>query len=159
EVEVLARCDGCRPANQIADGPDRPAALRLLDGLVARGVLWWGVDLPQNPGAERALRATLAAIGDEAVRERALAGLRRLDRAGDPVSAAAGDSDKLAAAMTVLDAEFTSVTGAVAQHRPGAMYAGRKLCYEETVRDVDLTFGQPVLEALAGPLGEVLMPA
>lgn len=159
EAQLLARCDGRRPAREVADGPDRPTALRLLDSLAERGVIWWGVDLPQNPGAERALRTTLAAIGDEAVRERALAGLRRLDAARNAVSAAVGDPDKLAAAMTALDAEFTSVTGAAAQRRPGAMYAGRKLCYEETIRDVDLTFGQPVLEALAGPLGEVLMPA
>ena len=39
------------------------------------------------------------------------------------------------------------------------MYAGRKLCYEDTVRDVDVTFGGPVLDALAGPFGTVILPA
>lgn len=158
EAELVARCDG-RPAVDVAAGPDQPAALGLLDGLAERGVIWWGVDLPQNPGAERALRATLAAIGDDAVRERALAGLRRLDAARDAVSAAVGQPDKLAVAVAALDAEFTCLTGAAPERLPGTMYAGRKLCYEETVRDVDLAFGKPVLEALAGPLGEVLMPA
>jgi hypothetical protein len=159
EAELLARCDGRRPARDIVAGLNQPEALEELESLAARGVIWWGVDLPQNPGAERALRSTLAAIGDEAVRERALAGLRRLDAARDAVTAAVGDPDELAAAMVGLDAEFTGVTGLAPQHRPGAMYAGRKLCYEETIRDVDITFGQPVLEALAGPLGHVLLPA
>jgi Lantibiotic dehydratase, N terminus len=158
EACLLARCDGRRSARAVADGPDQAGAFFLLEGLTARGVIWWGVDLPQNPDAEQVLRSTLAAIPDEAARKRALSGLWRLDAARDAVSAAVGHPDELAAAMGALDAEFTGVTGAAPERRPGEMYAGRKLCYEETVRDVDVTLGGPVLDALAGPLGRVLLP-
>jgi len=159
EAHLLARCDGRTSAAVVAGGPDHASALALLDGLAARGVIWWGVDLPPNPGAEEVLRATVTAIADRAARERALAWLGRLDTARDAVSTAAGDPDKLAAALGHLDAEFTSITGAAAERRHGQMYAGRRICYEETVRDVEVTFGGPVLEAMAQPLGVVLLPA
>jgi Lantibiotic dehydratase, N terminus len=161
EADLLSRCDGHRPAAAVADGSDldRASALAALEGLAARGVLWWGVNMPQDPRAEGVLRATLGGIADPAVRERALAGLARLDAARDAVSAAGGDPDKLAVAMAQLDAEFTSVTGTAAERLPGQMYAGRRTCYEEAVRDVEVTFGGPVLEALTGPLATVLLPA
>jgi Lantibiotic dehydratase, N terminus len=159
EADLLARCDGQRSAAAVAEATSRSGALGLLHGLAARGVVRWGVNMPQNSGAEGVLRATLAAIADPAARKRALAGLARLDAAWNAVSAGAGDPDKLAAAMDRLDTEFTSVTGAAPERRPGEMYAGRRTCYEETVRDVDVTFGGPVLEAMAGPLGNVLLPA
>jgi Lantibiotic dehydratase, N terminus len=158
EAQLLARCDGQRPAAEVAGGAD-PAPLAGLEALAARGLLWWGVDLPQSPAAEQVLRTTLEAIADGTARERALAGLWRLRVAKDAIGAAAGDPDKLAAAIATLDTEFTAVTGAVPERRPGQMYAGRKLCYEESVRDVEVTFGRPVLDALAGPLGRVLLPA
>ena len=52
----------------------------------------------------------------------------------------------------------SSITGAPAERKHGQMYAGRRICYEETVRDLEVTFGGPVLEAIAGPFG-VLLPA
>jgi len=159
EADLLSRCDGIRPATAVAGGPDREEALALLEGLAARGVVWWGVDMPQNPDAEHVLRSTLAAIQDPGARARALSGLRRLDAALTGVSAAAGDADKLATAVGILDAEFSAVTGGPAARRPGQMYAGRRLYYEDTIRDIEITFGGPILEALAGPLGAVLLPA
>jgi hypothetical protein len=159
EAHLLARCDGRTCAAAVAGGPEHASALALLDGLAARDVIWWGVNMPQNPGAEEALRATVTAIADQAARERALMWLARLDTARDAVSAAAGDPDTLAAALGHLDAEFTSITGAAAERRHGQMYAGRRICYEETVRDIEVTFGGPVLEAMAGPFGAVLLPA
>jgi len=158
EVELLRRCDGRTPAAEVAAPPAPPDGLALLAGLVAKDVVWWGADMPYNPEAERVLRATLAAIPVAAARERALAGLRRLDAARDAVSAAAGHPDELAAALGRLDEEFTAVTGEQPQHRAGQMYAGRRLCFEDTVRDIDLAFGRPLLEALAGPLSRVLLP-
>jgi hypothetical protein len=159
EADLLARCDGRTCAAAVAGGPDQARALALLDGLAARDVIWWGVNMPQDPSAEGVLRVTVAGIADPAARERALAKLGRLDAARDAVSAAAGDPDNLAVAQGRLDAEFTSITGAAPERRPGEMYAGRRICYEETVRDVEVTFGGPVLEALAGPFGRVLLPA
>jgi Lantibiotic dehydratase, N terminus len=158
EANLLARCDGLASAAAVAGDPEPASALALLAGLAVRGVIWWGVNLPQNPTAEKVLRATVTAIADQAARERALGWLARLDTARDAVSAAAGDADKLAGALGYLDAEFTSITGAEAERKHGQMYAGRRICYEETVRDLEVTFGGPVLDAMAGPLG-VLLPA
>jgi hypothetical protein len=158
EADLLRRCDG-RTAMAICDPSHQAGDLALLEALTAKDVVWWGVDMPYNPLAEQVLRDTLAAIPDPVARERAMAGLRRLDAAREGVSAAAGDPDALVAALGVLDAEFTAVTGAEPQRRPGQMYAGRRLCYEDASRDIDLAFGKPVLEALSGPLGRVLLPA
>jgi Lantibiotic dehydratase, N terminus len=159
QTDLLSRCDGRTPAAAIAAHPRQAEELALLEDLAALDVVWWGVDMPYNPDAEGVLRATLAAIPDAAARERAHRGLIRLDAARAAVSAAAGHPDRLAAAIGRLDAEFTAVTGAKPEHSQGKMYAGRRLCYEETVRDIDVTFGQPLLDALAGPLGRVLLPA
>jgi len=159
EAALFARCDGRSTAAEIAGGADRDEELAMLAELVRRGVLWWGIDLPQRPDADEAVRSVLAAIPDSAARERALSGLRRLDAALASVGAAAGDADMLATAVAGLDAEFALVTGRETARRPGQMYAGRRLFYEDTVRDIEVTFGRPVLEALAGPLGRVLLPA
>jgi lantibiotic biosynthesis dehydratase-like protein len=156
EADLLARCDGQAPASVAAGGS--PERLALLAGLAERDIVWWGVDMPYNPDAERVLRRTLTAIPDPAARQRALDGLARLDAARDAIAAAAGDPGRLAAAVSELDSEFKAVTGADPERRSGQMYAGRRLCYEETVRDLDVTFGKPVLDALAGPLGRVLLP-
>lgn len=156
EADVLARCDGVRAAAEIA--PDAASA-EALERLVAAGIVWRGVNMPYNPRAEGVLRDVLTAIPEPRARERALAGLERLDRARAAVSAAAGDADALAVAIDGLDAEFTAVTGAEPHRRDGQMYAGRRVCFEDTVRDLDITFGRPILEAMSGPFGRVLLPA
>ncbi len=89
EANLLARCDGRTSAAAVAGGPEHASALALLDGLAAREVIWWGVNMPQNPKAEEVLRATVAAIADQPARERAIAWLVRLDTARDAVTAAA----------------------------------------------------------------------
>lgn len=159
EAAVLARCDGRPAADITADLSADTAAADTLERLADRGIITWGLDLPYNPDAEHALRTALTAIPDPAARERALAGLARLDTARAEIAAAVGDPDRLAAALTGLDTEFTALTGATPERRSGQMYAGRRLCYEETVRDLDITIGGPILHALAGPLGTVLLPA
>lgn len=151
ETAVLTRCDG-RPATHAGE-------MAVLERLADRGIITWGIDLPYNPDAEHALRAALTAIPDPAAREHARTGLARLDTARADITAAAGDPDRLSTALTRLDTEFTALTGATPERRAGQMYAGRRLCYEETVRDLDVTIGGPILDALAGPLGTVLLPA
>jgi hypothetical protein len=169
EAAALTRCDdGRRPALAVvADLLADPAlgvrqeadGYLLLERLVARALLSWGANLPMGPDAEAVLRRRLGAIGDERVRARALGGLDRLGAARDRVAAAAGDPDALRAALAALDAEFTALTGQPARRRAGQTYAGRALCYEEAVRDVDLTVGGPVLDALAAPLAILLRAA
>ncbi|MFI6321744.1 thioesterase domain-containing protein [Nonomuraea sp. NPDC050556] len=159
EAAVLALCDGRRTASMIASEAAGQAGIRtsadamtLLDRLDERALLSWASDLPQVPDTDRLLRTMLTD-------EEALAGLDRLCAAKDRVAAAAGDPDALKDALEALDTEFTAVTGLPPQRRAGQTYAGRGLVYEDTVRDVDVTFGGPLLDELAEPLALLLRAA
>ncbi|HET8657384.1 MAG TPA: lantibiotic dehydratase [Micromonosporaceae bacterium] len=163
---VLAACDG-RPAAQVAAAvlanPDselrKPDDVYLqLDRLVAAGLLRWGVEPLQRIDAEDLLRAAVDAVPDQAAREAAQAGLGRLCAARDAVAGAAGDPAALPAALDRLDAEFEAVTGVSAHRRAGQTYAGRGLCHEEATRDLDVTIGAAVLDAVAAPM-EILLCA
>lgn len=168
EAEALRRCDGVTTAADVVaalvadpgSGARKPAdGYLLLTALADRGLLRWDLDLPQGFDAERVLRERLAAIGDPEVRDRAVAGLDRLSRARSRAAAAAGDPGALAAALSALDEEFTALTGRAPRRRHGQPYAGRALCHEETVRDLDLTIGAGVLDALAPALALPLRAA
>lgn len=161
EQAVLARCDGRRPARLFADDlaadPDSGArraedVLLTLGRLADSEVVVWGVDLPLTVTAESVLAQAIDRIGVPALHQRAASGLQRLRDARDRVSAAAGDHAALCAAMRALDAVFVELTGRRATHAEGQTYAGRTVCYEETVRDLHVTIGTPVLAALAQPL-------
>jgi lantibiotic biosynthesis dehydratase-like protein len=156
EAAVLARCDG-RPAAvlsaDLAADPDvvlrkESDAFVQFGRLADRGLVSWGLDLPVSPDAEPVLADALAALADPAP----LAAFDRLRAARDAVAAASGDPDRLATALSTLDDVFTDVVGAPARRRAGQMYAGRALCYEDTVRDLDAVLGGPVLDAIAAPL-------
>jgi hypothetical protein len=166
EATALSHCDGRVPAVTViaalvADGVVRTEddGHLLLERLAERGLLRWHADLPQGPEAERALRALLAGIGDPAIRQRAGAGLDRLAAARDEVTAAAGDPDRLAVALSGLAGEFTAITGAQPYRRAGQAYAGRGLCVEDTVRDVDVVIGGRLLDEIAEPMALVLTAA
>lgn len=166
EARLLAACDGRTPAVALAErlhaeGHVRAAAdvYLMLDRWVERGRLSWDANLPVSPDAERVLVERIAAIGDPEVRDRVGASFDRLRVARDEVAAAAGDPDRLAAALAALSAEFTAVTGRAATRHSGQMYAARTVCYEDTARDLDFRMGAPVLDALAAPLAVVLQTA
>lgn len=155
EAAVLALCDGRRSAQAIASRVAGRAGIRteadallLLDRLDERELLSWATDLPQTPDAEVRLRALLPPDRHE--------GLDRLCAARDRVAAAAGRPDALKQALDALDAEFTAVTGLPPQRRAGQTYAGRGLVYEDTVRDVSVRFGGPLLDVLAEPMALLL---
>lgn len=163
EAALLARCDGRRPAAEVIDAAVGVAGIRtaddaylLLDRLAERGLLSWRGDLPQTPDAERALRGLLENIGEREVRAAALAGLDRLSAARERVAAAAGDPAALAAALDRLGAEFTEVTGTGAERRAGQTYAARGLAYEDTTRDIGVTFGGALLDGIAEPMALML---
>ncbi|MFI8805390.1 lantibiotic dehydratase [Micromonospora chalcea] len=128
-----------------------------LDDLAGRGVLRIGFDLPVDLTAEDALREQLAAIGDDTVRERVLGDLATVSDLRGAVAAADGP-DALAAAMSALDRRFVELTGRDARQQPGEVYAGRTLCHLETVRDLDVRFGDALLARLA-PLEPLLLSA
>ncbi|WP_229402071.1 thioesterase domain-containing protein [Micromonospora okii] len=164
EAALLAAADGHRPARDLVADPAlglrRPDdGYTLLDRLVERELITWDANLPVAPEAEAALVARIDAIGDEPARRAARAGLDRLRAARDEVADAAGDPDRLRAALDRLDETFTELTGQPARRRAGQMYAGRTLCYEDTARDLDVVFGAPLLADLAAPLAVLLRAA
>ncbi|MEV4492927.1 thioesterase domain-containing protein [Micromonospora coxensis] len=164
EAALLAAVDGRRPARELVTDPAiglrRPEdGYALLDRLVERELITWDAGLPVRPDAEDVLRRRIDEIGDEPVRRAARAGFDRLCAARDAVAAAAGDPERLRAALDTLDATFTELTGESPRRRAGQMYAGRTLCYEDTSRDLDVVFGKPLLDRIAAPLGVLLQAA
>ncbi|MGB2569960.1 thioesterase domain-containing protein [Micromonospora citrea] len=164
EAALLAAVDGRRPARELVVDP--AIGLRraedgyaLLDRLVERELITWDAALPVSPAAEDVLRRRIEAIGDEPTRRDARAGFDRLCAARDAVAAAAGDPERLRAALDTLDATFTELTGQPPRRRAGQMYAGRTLCYEDTSRDLDVVFGKPLLDRIAAPLAVLLQAA
>lgn len=162
EQAALAACDGRRTAAHVVASLGLPRAgdgYLLLERLVESGVLRWDFDIPTDPAAESVLAAGIEAIGDPAARAVAAAGLGRLRAARDAVAQAAGDAGALGAALSGLDGVFTEVTGRAAHRGAGQHYAGRQLCYEDTVRDLDIRFGAGLLAAVAAPLDLMLRAA
>jgi hypothetical protein len=163
EAEAYGLCDGSRSVREIARltgagaggtalEPMPPELARLCEA----GLVWLGFDVPIGIRSERRLRREACSIGDPAARTRAIAVLDELCAARDAVSRAAGDTGELLDAVDLLDKTFERVTGQQAGRRPGETYAGRRIVYEDTRRDVDVRLGRPLLDAMAAPLGLVL---
>jgi hypothetical protein len=164
QVRVLGLCDGRRSAREICaliepteqerdgcpDGYGLLGELRDLQ-LITMDFTQSIVDEP-----ELRLRTALCTVDDRAIGSRALAGVDELIADRDAVAGAAGDADKLRTALERLDATFQRLTGQDATRRGGEAYAGRRLVYEDTVRDLTVELGQPLLDALAPPLGLLL---
>lgn len=164
EAALLAVCDGKQPAVAVVADPSiglrrEDDGYTILTNLVDRELVTWDACLPNTSAAESVLRRRIAAIGDDEARAAAGAGFDRLCAARDAVAAAAGDADALRTALSTLDTVFTELTGAEPRRRGGQTYAGRTLCYEDTARDLDITFGRPLLDAIAAPLDLLLRAA
>lgn len=168
EAELIGLCDGTRTAREIADEilwsghPElatEQAVFDLLAVLRERGFLHLGLEVAVSAYPERELIDRLNQVGDPVVRDAVLARLSRLLQARDAVAAAAGDEAKLVVALDQAAAVFEEIAGVDAVRRPGQTYAGRTILYEDTVRDVDVRFGAPVLDALAPPLALLLQSA
>ncbi|MEV5387404.1 lantibiotic dehydratase [Streptomyces sp. NPDC052721] len=159
EADVLRACDGTRTVRDLTAGPDPARVLTVLRSLAERGLITLSLTGPVEARPERTLRAKLLGIADERVRDRLLADLDTLIAARDRVAAAAGDPERLTAALGALDTTFERLTGTGAVRRAGAMYAGRTLVYEDTVRDLGCELGAGVLDEVAASLAPVLHTA
>lgn len=164
EAALLTACDGERTVRELARelvGPGRDfsteeALLDTVRRLGEHGVVTLDFEGPVEAWPETTLRKKLDRIGEPALRERALSALDRLVGARDDVASAAGDADRLAAAMDRLNTVFQEVTGEAAIRHHGRIYAGRTVVYEDTVRDVRAELGAPLRDDLSGALGLVL---
>jgi hypothetical protein len=165
ESRLLAMCDGTRTTVQIAarlTDATAESVYAALDRLQRAGLvtLDLGLSIVDEESIltapEQRLRSALLEIGDPELRDPAVRAVDEILHVRDEVAAAAGDPDRLVAALTWLDGTFEQLTGQPARRRGGEFYAGRTLVYEDTVRDIDVELGRPLLDALAAPLGLVL---
>jgi amino acid adenylation domain-containing protein len=166
EAAVLRACDGSRAAGEIAaalladpsagfgDAADVFAVMaRLADG----HRLAWQVDVaPQDLRPERSVRAVLSRVTDDDIRGPAEKALDELTNARDELAGAAGDAQRVAAAMAGLEATFTRLSGLPPTRRAGELYAGRTVAYEECLRGDTVRLGADVLDGLRAPLALVL---
>jgi len=168
DAVLLQACDGRQPARRIAARliSDRPQLFRseqvvyaMLENLRLRGLIFWGIELPIELYPERTLRRLLDNVEDEELRRRMLEPLDELEEARDAVAGAAGDPDRLEAAIGNMQEVFTRRTGADSTRFAGEVYAGRTLVYEDCRRDLELGIGDEVLKSVAGPLSLLLAGA
>ncbi|WP_083749489.1 lantibiotic dehydratase [Frankia sp. CcI49] len=146
EAEIFELCDGSRTAAEIA-GFDAVAEAWLEAGLITLEI-----DARVEDDPEVRLREEVLRIGDATVRDRVLTGVDELIAARDAVAACAGDAARLATAGQRLDEVFERLAGEAASRRGGEAYAGRRVIYEDTVRDVEVRIGPEFLAAAEAPL-------
>jgi hypothetical protein len=166
EAAILAAVDGVRSAAQLArsvrgvPGMDSDEeVLALLDRLIQQGVVRSELDLRPSMRPEVELARAIDRIEEPALRADAQARLSAFDAVRGEIARAAGDLDRLDAALSRLEAEFTELTGRSASRAGGRYYAGRKLVFEDCRRDVDLTLGRDILDRLGPPLSLLLRSA
>ncbi|MCT9933313.1 lantibiotic dehydratase family protein [Planotetraspora sp. A-T 1434] len=157
EAKVFALLDHTRSAREVAAALpyEEEEVFAALEGLVSRQLAFWDLECSLRQRAEVDLRERLGRIGDPRVRAAALG---RLDRIEAAVSAVAEcrEPATLVTRMQELETVFTELTGVDPSRRPGQAYGGRRLLYLEATRDVEVSFGPQVLEAVAEPLGLLL---
>ena len=166
QAAVMRACDGVRDARAVADAVladpaseahDVAEVFAVLERLSESHRLAWQFDVaPQDIRPERSAAAALARVTDESARGPAAAALGELTAARDELAAAAGDAQRVAAAMAGLEATFTRVAGASPTRRAGAMYAGRTLAYEECRRGDEMRLGASALDGMRAALALVL---
>jgi hypothetical protein len=150
-------------------GPLVEAAARAADldeGLVAKtaedlratGVLQVGFRIPFDEQPERHLRDQVAGIADAAVHADLTARLDRLDAARDRLLHAATDAPALLPAMAHLSSAMADA-GGVARRTIARADLGRTAVYPDCRRDLDVSVGTPLLDALRAPLGLLLRAA
>ena len=166
EAAVMAACDGIRDANEIAavvlgdpgSGISEVAEVfEVIAQLADRNRLAWQFDVPpQDLWPDLPARAVLARVTDDAVRVPAEKALDELVGAVAELAGAAGDPERVAETMAGLEATFSRLSGAAPTRRPGELYAGRTLAYEECLRGDTARLGQDILDGVRDALALVL---
>ncbi|GAB7045594.1 hypothetical protein JCM9534A_07200 [Catenuloplanes indicus JCM 9534] len=161
-ARLLRAADGTRTAGEIAAalGADPDDVFHRLATLRDARRISWSFEVPkEDVFPERVLRTRLTAVGDAGARARALAALDRLETARDAVAAAAGDPDRLDAAVTRLEQTFTGLTGTAATRRAGKAYAGRTVVYEDCRSGTGVTLSTELMGTLWPSLSLLLTSA
>lgn len=166
---ILAACDGMHTVGAIVRGllanPFSPFAradeiLALVRQLEREERIALGFPVSSCcPLPELGLRRHLQQIEDDAARERTTRQLDRLVAARDDIAGAAGDETRLKTCMAALDAVFLELTGLAGRRRPGEVYGGRALVYEDCHRDTTMALSAQAIAELRRPLDLVVTSA
>ncbi|MFJ3669678.1 lantibiotic dehydratase [Streptomyces sp. NPDC090106] len=149
QAAVLTRCDGVRPARDIAAGLPGTDVPGVLADLVSRRWVTWRLEIPAGTHPEHALRAWAQRVGAPDPRRRALAALDLLEAGRAKVAAADGE-DELVRAMEELERDFTRLTDTAAVREKSSSTAPcRALVYSDTRRSATARLGPAVLDALS----------
>jgi hypothetical protein len=168
EAAVLECCDGNRTAREIANQVLKSSSLslrsekeiyQLLEDMCSRDLIFWNFIIPIEAYPERTLRRSIQKIGDDRARAEAMAHLDELEARKAAISEAAGDADRLEAAIEELESSFVRMTGQASTRMAGKSYGSRTLVYEDCRRDIELTIGPEVWKEVATPLGLLLTGA
>jgi hypothetical protein len=165
QAAILRLCDGERTAEEIAidliydSGIEINSEVEVFNFLAElrdKGLITWAFEVPLKPNSERELRKLIDRIMDDRARKTALKMLAELEAGRAAIAEAAGNAEKLDAAMERLDVTFQRLSGANSTRSAGMNYAGRTTVYEDTRRDIDLTIGPELLDKLGPPLSLLL---
>ena len=166
EAAVMRACDGIADASEVAAAvladpstglADVADVFALMGRLADSHRLAWQVDVaPQDTRPERSMRALLSRVTDEGVREKAVQALDELTAGKQELAGAAGDPERVAAAMAGLEATFTRLAGVPPTRRAGELYAGRTIAYEECLRGDTVRLGSDALDGIRAALALVL---
>ncbi|MFY1634718.1 lantibiotic dehydratase [Solwaraspora sp. WMMB335] len=136
---------------------DRRPLWAALDRLHRDGRIEWTLEVPADDlDGLAALRALVRQVDAVPVRNDALGRIDELSAAVGAVAAARGDAEAVRRAGTELADTFTKLTGSGATRRPGELYAGRTLVFEECRQPDSVALGPAALEPLRAPLALVL---
>ncbi|MFE4976385.1 lantibiotic dehydratase [Kitasatospora sp. NPDC056651] len=135
-----------------AGGCSRHEAVAEFERLRHAGMLCVGFTVPLDAFPERRLREQLDAIPDAEVRRAPLEQLQDLVRRRDAVTAAAGDPVRTQQAIEEFHRCLGEAAGRPASRRKGQVQYGRSAIYQDSRRDLDVTVGGDLVDALRAPL-------
>lgn len=166
-ARLLQACDGTTSARDIAETAIADTELELSDPeeiydllgqLEDQGLIFWTLEIPTTTmWPERHLRGLLSRAGEGGTS--AIEILDKLESTRDQVARSAGDPEALDRALGALEETFEDLAGVQPTRAAGQMYAGRTLVYEDCRRDLQLHFGQPLIDRLGPPLSLLLESA
>ncbi|HSR69861.1 MAG TPA: hypothetical protein VLU25_18175 [Acidobacteriota bacterium] len=163
ERTVAELCDGSRSADAIArrlleEGriENEQEVFQILESLQESKLVVWRFEVAPQLHPDREFQVVVDRIGDSDLHRRYNDALGQIVEARDQVAACAGQPEKLGEALRQADETFSRLTGLAPTRRPGIMYAGRNLMYEDCLRAGQVTFGQGLLRELGPPLSIVL---
>ncbi|MFY1679701.1 MULTISPECIES: lantibiotic dehydratase [unclassified Streptomyces] len=160
DARVLGLADGDRSADAIAQetGWDAASARerveKALARLVRQRVVTWDANIPVDVRAEAVLRRRVAGVGDPTLLARFREVLAELDGLREAIDGSS-TAEELAESLDRLDAYFHRTTGRAASREQGKMYAGRTLCYQDSLRDCRMDLGRDFIDGIARPLALV----